>query len=82
MLSATVLGGGIEYVLSGGIASGTIVNGGNEQVLAGGTTTGATVEGDGFLVVSFAGTERRMGRAPRRSARPHLALMQLDEQLK
>jgi autotransporter passenger strand-loop-strand repeat protein len=46
----------VQYVLSGGGASGTIVNGGNEQVLSGGSATGATVSNGGFLVVSSGGT--------------------------
>jgi len=55
-LSATVLAGGVEYALSGGVASATTINGGNEQILSGGSAVGAMVDGGGFLVVSAGGT--------------------------
>jgi len=55
-LAAAVLAGGVQYILSGGTASGTTITAGNEQILAGGRAISTAVTGGGFLVVSSGGT--------------------------
>jgi len=54
-LSATVLAGGIQYVLSGGHASGTTDSGGADIVLAGGLASGTRVASGGIEVASSGG---------------------------
>ena len=54
-LSATVVAAGIQYVLSGGHASGTTDSGGADIVLAGGVASGTRVAG-GTEVASSGGT--------------------------
>jgi len=55
-LSATVLAGGVQYVLSGGHASGTTDSGGADIVLAGAVASGTQAANGGIEVASSGGT--------------------------
>jgi autotransporter passenger strand-loop-strand repeat protein len=54
-LSATILSGGVQYILSGGIASGTTDSGGADIMLAGGIASGTTVSNGGIEAMSSGG---------------------------